>query len=151
MEDIKIENKNKTIEIKSKDNTFRLEYKDVNMTSIDGSTTDSMYKMRIYRNGQDYHYINIIPTPTGNCQVYSIGNSKLLFHHVFTKQEILSILKECQKIGNKNQLLIDIESSYEDKVEDIFSKYHIVFKQQYANTKYGTKMTMYLLKTDFLT
>lgn len=148
--EIETENKIISTEFKSDNNQFRLESRHVDNTSIDGSNVTSMYKMRIYRNDQDYHYLNIIPTPTGNCQVYSIGNSKLIFHSLFTKEERLNILKECQKLGNKNQLLIDIESDYEYKVEDIFNKNYIAFKQQYINTKYATKMTMYLLYTGIL-
>ena len=89
--------------------------------------------------------------PTNNCQIYSIGSACYIFVNR-PKEDYIKILKHIQKNVLKNQVLIDISADhYCGVVESVFPKESMVFKQEYTNTKYSTKMCMYLFKTDWLT
>lgn len=133
-----------------KDKKINLNTKSVNYSSIDGEYRKSMFYVNIKLNNSPYCHFTIIPSPTANCQIYSIGCAEIIFRDYFTKDERLFMLRECQKIVGKNQLLLDITQSYENTVEEIFDKSYITFKNRYINTKYSSEMTMYLIKTDIL-
>ena len=107
------------------------------------SISNTYYKA-INRN---YNSIYVCTTLHGNCQTYSIGQVNEILR--YDKEERIELFKKCQAIGNKNQVLVDINRENEAKLEGCFPKEHIVFKQRYENAN-KSSMSMYLIRTDTL-
>lgn len=89
-------------------------------------------------------YITLSRNPTSNCQLFSVGQANIIFEY----ENALEILAFLYQSAKKNRLLIDVETKYTSLVEKVFSPEDIVFKDNYVNSQYFTKMTMFMLKTD---
>lgn len=95
-----------------------------------------------------YNFLYLNMSPTANCQIGSFYNFVTLLHE--NKETQIEILKFTKNSGGlKAQMIIDINRTYEKKVEELIPEDMIVFKQQYRSTN-ESLMTMYLVKTTFL-
>lgn len=85
----------------------------------------------------------MIEYPTGNCQLYSLYNAKVILQLPIAerKAEFYKIWKAFQM---RSLVLIDIQVSYESKVEEIFPKQNILVKSNY-NSSNGSSMMLYLI------
>lgn len=108
---------------------------------IENDTYNSIgtYKIKV-ENGT----IFITKNPTCNCQTYCIGEIRLILQC----SNALKILQKIQRnYMGKTQLIVDIKTEYEDRLEKIFPKEYHIFKNKYTNAN-DSSMIFYLLKTD---
>lgn len=102
----------------------------------------------IYQKEANYGYrstlCTLYPSPTANCQIWSIAAAVNIFNK--PKNSAIDILFLMWEQVRKNMLLIDVKSMYEKNVEAIFDNKLIMSKTNYRST-YGTDMTLYLLDT----
>ena len=95
--------------------------------------------------------ITITHSPTQNCQIYSIGNAcNILGISDVSDEDVISTLKECQKVSLKMMVLLDLKGTAVARLERIWPKESIVWRQDYTNTTYNTHMSMFLCKTIWL-
>lgn len=86
------------------------------------------------------------PSPTGNCQVYSISyfnNIISLFNSLEDRVDMLSI---AQRSSGKMLVTLDVNEKFAPNVEEIYGTENIVFKNPYTSTN-NSKMIMYLINT----
>ncbi len=87
---------------------------------------------------------HVIVHPFWNCQIGVIANMCGILG--LDKSVAIALIKDVwlQTTSGKAQVLVDINQRLEPKLEAIFDKKYINFKQQYTSTN-GTKMVMYLI------
>lgn len=78
--------------------------------------------------------------PTGNCQIYSIGNAELILRY----KNYYEIFCYIQKCVGKNILLLDVKDYV--PVADVFGKSNIITCTPYSSTN-GSSMCIYLINT----
>lgn len=93
----------------------------------------------------DYGF-GIVRCPFANCQIGCISQFNNILY-TDSLEERKKVLKNAIKKIDKNQIIIDVNRTYEKRVEELFSEKQIVFKQQYTSTN-DSLMTIYLLKTE---
>lgn len=84
----------------------------------------------------------IVKWPTYNCQVCSYIYFIGLTHHTIGNQK--KIIKDLFSKVGKRLMIIDVNTAYENKVENLFPVSTHLFKNPYKNTN-GSSMTMYLI------
>ncbi len=94
--------------------------------------------------------------PTHNCQIYSIGSFECVLgvddpddedpKYNFSVEQVREILKYTSNQIEKWQLLIDVYDIHNDRIEEIFNKNDIIFKQPYTN-RTKSEMIMYMVNT----
>ena len=90
------------------------------------------------------HNINVIISPTANCQLASLKNAYRLI--LSKKEDRDEIFKQIKTSCSKNQILIDINDVYEDKITKLFDKYlDLVIKTPYTNSN-NNKMILCIYK-----
>jgi hypothetical protein len=83
--------------------------------------------------------------PFHNCQICAIGNFAGFLSSLADNNIAQDYLVEIHKETNKTQLLIDVKDSWANRIESIFNKNEIIFKQPYTNNT-GSHMIMYMLQ-----
>jgi len=88
-------------------------------------------------------YLN--PTPTSNCQIFSIGQFNYLL--ALSKEDIKEVFNYIKNIDFKYKkplLLIDIEIHLKEKLFEIFKKEDVVNYMDYKSTS-GSNMCMFII------
>ena len=88
---------------------------------------------------------NIIPSPTGNCQVSSIQYANDALGRVKDKDDFNELMS-CLSVGRAIKLF-DIHKSYADTIDKYIEEDAKVFRQDYISTN-KSSMAIYLVKTD---
>lgn len=93
--------------------------------------------------GKYAYNISISRSPTGNCQLISIGWIYHLFLMQTTRADATAIVQECCRFMGITPLLIavDVRLDYASKVEECFT---VIKKIQYMNTN-GNDMCFFLM------
>jgi hypothetical protein len=114
-----------------------------------------IYQVMITENDSLQTNINSILVmihPTANCQIASIAGVQ----NFIGRKDALEIFKKIHQSTGKKLVLIDVNSggqdykrAFEDKIDAMFEKERIIFKQFYRNSN-DHKMLMYLLNIEDL-
>jgi hypothetical protein len=92
------------------------------------------YSTLLYYNG----------SPTGNCQVGSIGNIQTI--RSFPKESMLKVLKELYKATMKPMWLLDVRAEHYDYIIDLLGKDNINIETKYKSTN-NSNMVLTLYRT----
>lgn len=88
-------------------------------------------------------------SPTANCQLFSLAQANNFFANV----KGVDLIKTLQLIGKtagaKQIMLIDVNQSYFNKVEELFKPENVIIKTPYLSTN-GSNMCIYLLRMKFI-
>ena len=83
----------------------------------------------------------VIYSPFGNCQIYSVAQAKEILS--YDRKVAIQAFKDIFATVQKNQMIIDIPSSYQGQADEIFKEY-VTFRTPYTNTT-GSEMIVYLI------
>ncbi len=123
---------------------INIEYPELNLTIKKYIiSSDYGYNCRIFDHGD----FTVIPSPTLNCQIASIGEARIIIANKNAEKILKYIVSN---FTGKNQILVDIHIDYLERLEKIVPEDMFTFKTKYTNTRYGTPMIMCLFKTEFL-
>jgi hypothetical protein len=87
----------------------------------------------------------IIPSPTGNCQMFGVSYMNSILAAANPKQELITLMGENRKhTSSKRLLMCDIKQALIDKFTEIFGKKAIVGELPYTSTN-NSEMCIVLL------
>jgi hypothetical protein len=93
----------------------------------------------------------VIPSPTGNCQMFCVTYMNALLTAANPKQELVELLgAERKHVGSKRLLMCDIKQALIDRVAEVFGKKAIVGELPYTSTN-SSEMCIVLLNLEKVT
>lgn len=126
----------------------------------------TVIKIKFQENDVFGSNINLIPSPTANCQLFSIQSFSYLYEIMGTwnrrnrynylnsqnckyinvnhRKFMYNFANRCVKALNKKIALIDLQEKYQRRFEMIFDERFIISKQPYISTN-SSRMCLYLI------